>query len=159
MKKINQTDTAVVISGVTKSTVGSGRKIQRTPSITSWNREIKIPKGVNPDSGPVWIPDAFRDYSNLVPPIYSFELTYWECKLIENYLKVAILFAGNILTVQGNYLHWRQPNDENEFIFSNQSHLIFMIIYCTLKREAVHMWPIRICTCSNVPCPAATQIL
>ena len=53
LQKINQTDTAVVISGVTKSAVGSGRKIQRTPSITSWNREIKIPKGVNPDSGPV----------------------------------------------------------------------------------------------------------
>ena len=53
LQKINQTDTAVVISGVTKSAVGSGRKIQRTPSITSWNREIKIPKGINPDSGPV----------------------------------------------------------------------------------------------------------
>ena len=76
MKKINQTDTAVVISGVTKSTVGSGRKIQRTPSITSWNREIKIPKGVNPDSGLVSVSDAIRDHSNLVSPIYSFELTY-----------------------------------------------------------------------------------
>ena len=152
MQKINQTDTAVVISGVTKSTFGSGRKIQRTPSITSWNREIKIPKGVNPDSGPVSILDWFSD------PLY-FELRYWEYELIENYSKVAILFAGNILTVQGNYLHWRQPNDENEFIFSNQSHLIFMIIYCTLKREAVHMWPTRICTYSYVPRPAATQIL
>ena len=57
MLKINQTDTAVVISGVTKTAIGSGRKIKRTPSITSWNREIKIPKGVNPDSGPVSIFD------------------------------------------------------------------------------------------------------
>ena len=64
MQKINQTDTAVVISGVTKSTFGSGRKIQRTPSITSWNREIKIPKGVNPDSGSVSIFYGFSD-----PPI------------------------------------------------------------------------------------------
>ena len=93
----------------------------------------------------------------IVPDVPSicilFELRYWEYELIENYSKVAILFAGNILTVQGNYLHWRQPNDENEFIFSNQSHLIFMIIYCTLKREAVHMWPTRICTYSYVPRP------
>ena len=88
----------MVISGVTKSAVGSGRKIQRTPSITSWNREIKIPKGVNPDSGSV-----------LPAPYFEF----WKCKMLissgklyfQNLLKVAILFAGNILTVQGNYLH------------------------------------------------------
>ena len=39
MQKINQTDTAVVISGVTKSTFGSGRKIQRTPQYGSGDHE------------------------------------------------------------------------------------------------------------------------